>query len=64
MPANGMSARAGRVGGLKCVAAQSMMKDQYANYVVQKVLDLADARQQQRIVDMINGAAAQLRRYT
>lgn len=41
-----------------------MVKDQYANYVVQKILDLADDRQKHQLVDHIRPHMASLRRFT
>jgi hypothetical protein len=41
-----------------------MMKDQYANYVVQKLIDLADENQKKQIFDHIRPHMATLRRYT
>jgi pumilio RNA-binding family len=40
------------------------MKDQYANYVVQKIIDLADDGQRRIIFDHIRPHIATLRRYT
>jgi pumilio RNA-binding family len=45
-------------------ALHVMMKDQYANYVVQKIIDLADDGQRRIIFDHIRPHIATLRRYT
>jgi len=45
-------------------ALHIMMKDQYANYVVQKIIDLADEAQRRQIIDHIKPHIATLRRYT
>jgi pumilio RNA-binding family len=45
-------------------ALHVMMKDQYANYVVQKIIDLADDAQRRQIIDHIKPHIATLRRYT
>eukprot|EP01006_Ploeotia_vitrea_P035211 TRINITY_DN65846_c5_g1_i1.p1 TRINITY_DN65846_c5_g1~~TRINITY_DN65846_c5_g1_i1.p1 ORF type:complete len:700 (+),score=99.20 TRINITY_DN65846_c5_g1_i1:38-2137(+) len=51
-----------------CSALLSMMKDQYANYVVQKILDVADDsmtnEQRRSIVEHIKPHVNSLRRYT
>lgn len=41
-----------------------MMKDQYANYVVQKMIDLADEQQRKLLVEAIKPHIPTLRRYT
>jgi hypothetical protein len=45
-----------------CCPLQTMMKDAYANYVVQKVLDFAQGKQFDRVVQTIQSQAAQLKR--
>eukprot|EP00667_Euglena_gracilis_P002597 EG_transcript_2598 len=45
-------------------ALHVMMRDQYANYVVQKIIDLADESQRRQIIDHIKPHIATLRRYT
>ncbi|OUC41419.1 RNA binding repeat protein, Pumilio-family [Trichinella nativa] len=42
----------------------AMMKDQYANYVVQKLLDVADPSQRKRLMQNIRPHVPQLRRFT
>ena len=42
----------------------AMVKDPYANYVVQKVLDIGDPQQRERVLNAIRPKAAQLKRYT
>lgn len=41
-----------------------MMKDQYANYVVQKMLDVAEEPTRQRLLDSLKPHIPSLRRYT
>ena len=41
-----------------------MMRDQFANYVVQKMLDLLDARQRDTLLERIKPHLPALRRYT
>eukprot|EP01060_Flectonema_neradi_P039908 TRINITY_DN8950_c1_g3_i1.p1 TRINITY_DN8950_c1_g3~~TRINITY_DN8950_c1_g3_i1.p1 ORF type:complete len:708 (+),score=130.90 TRINITY_DN8950_c1_g3_i1:51-2174(+) len=41
-----------------------MVKDQYANYVVQKLLDLSDAQQRNTIIQHIQPHSAMLRKFT
>jgi len=41
-----------------------MMKDQYANYVVQKILDVCDAEQRERLITQIRPHIASLKKYT
>ena len=41
-----------------------MMKDPYANYVVQKVIDVADEEDRNAIVEHIKSQATQLKRFT
>jgi hypothetical protein len=41
-----------------------MMKDQYANYVVQKMLDLAEAPQRKVLMHKIRPHCSTLRKYT
>jgi hypothetical protein len=41
-----------------------MMKDQYANYVVQKMLDVAEEPTRQRLLESLKPYIPSLRRYT
>jgi len=41
-----------------------MMKDQYANYVVQKILDLVDDNQREMIINKIKPHIQSLKKYT
>lgn len=41
-----------------------MMKDQYANYVVQKMLDVAEPSQRKKLMQSIRPHVQQLRKYT
>lgn len=41
-----------------------MMKDQYANYVVQKMFDVADIQQRKKLVQYIRPHIQTLRKYT
>lgn len=41
-----------------------MMKDQYANYVVQRMIDLAEPSQRKMLMQRIRPHLAQLRKYT
>jgi len=41
-----------------------MVRDPYGNYVVQKILDIADDRQQEALCNYLKHHAAQLKRYT
>lgn len=41
-----------------------MMKDQYANYVVQKMIDVAEANQRKILMHKIRPHCATLRKYT
>jgi hypothetical protein len=43
---------------------QVMVRDPYGNYVVQKILDIADDRQQEALCTYLRSCAPQLRRYT
>lgn len=43
---------------------QVMVRDPYGNYVVQKILDIADDRQQEALCSYLRSCAPQLRRYT
>ncbi|KAH9078272.1 hypothetical protein Ae201684P_019363 [Aphanomyces euteiches] len=43
---------------------QVMMKDQYANYVVQKLIDVADASERDKMVAIIKTQATLLKRFT
>jgi hypothetical protein len=45
-------------------ALEQMMKDQYANYVVQKILDVCDIRQSQYLITQIQPHLASLRKFT
>ena len=44
-------------------ALYTMMKDQFANYVVQKMIDVADPAQRQLLIRKIRPHVALLRRY-
>lgn len=41
-----------------------MMKDQFANYVIQKILDVVDAEQRENLVQKIKPYIPQLKKYT
>jgi len=41
-----------------------MMKDQYANYVVQKILDVSDAQQRDILINHIRPHIHSLKKYT
>lgn len=43
---------------------QVMMKDQYANYVIQKMLDLVDDSQREMIIQKIKPHLPSLKKYT
>lgn len=43
---------------------ESMVRDPYANYVVQKVIDVSDDRQRSAIMRYVRENIVQLRRYT
>ena len=43
---------------------ESMVRDPYANYVVQKVIDVSDERQRAAIIRYVRENIVQLRRYT
>lgn len=43
---------------------QGMMKDQYANYVVQKILDTCDEQQREVLIGRIRASLPSLRKYT
>ena len=43
---------------------ESMVRDPYANYVVQKVIDVSDERQRGAIMRYVRENIVQLRRYT
>jgi len=45
-------------------ALEQMMKDQYANYVVQKILDLCDAQQCEYLITCIRPHIPSLKKYT
>lgn len=42
----------------------TMMKDQYANYVVQKMLDIADLPQKRKLISQMKPHISNLKRYT
>ena len=42
----------------------TMMKDQYANYVVQKMLDIADLPQKKKLIQQMKPQLSNLKRYT
>ena len=42
----------------------TMMKDQYANYVVQKMLDIADMPQKKKMISQMKPQLSNLKRYT
>lgn len=42
----------------------TMMKDQYANYVVQKMLDVADMPQKKKLLSLMKPQLNNLKRYT
>jgi pumilio RNA-binding family len=41
-----------------------MLRDPYANYVVQRIIEVADERHRERIVKYVQDNITQLRRYT
>eukprot|EP01120_Amphizonella_sp_Union-15-10_P015619 TRINITY_DN8071_c0_g4_i3.p1 TRINITY_DN8071_c0_g4~~TRINITY_DN8071_c0_g4_i3.p1 ORF type:complete len:789 (-),score=198.44 TRINITY_DN8071_c0_g4_i3:229-2595(-) len=45
-------------------ALEAMMKDQYANYVVQKIIDVCDGTQRERIIERIQPHIGSLKKYT
>ncbi|XP_065350272.1 pumilio homolog 2 isoform X3 [Cloeon dipterum] len=45
-------------------ALQTMMKDQYANYVVQKMIDVAEPQQRKNLMHKIRPHLSSLRKYT
>lgn len=45
-------------------ALETMVRDPYANYVVQKVIDVSDEKQRGAILRYVRENIAQLRRYT
>jgi pumilio RNA-binding family len=45
-------------------ALLTMMKDQFANYVVQKMFDVADIQQRKKLVQYIRPHIQTLRKYT
>ena len=49
---------------LLCSALYTMMKDQYANYVVQKMIDMAEPSQRKVLMYKIRPYVATLRKYT
>lgn len=49
---------------LRTSLLQVMVCDPYANYVVQKIIDVADQEQRATIIMEIRAHAAQLKRYT
>jgi pumilio RNA-binding family len=42
----------------------TMMKDQYANYVVQKIIDTVDDSQRDQLIQKIKPHTAALKKYT
>lgn len=42
----------------------TMMKDQYANYVVQTIIEVVDDRQREAIIQRIKPHIVQLRKFT
>ena len=50
--------------GTNVPIVQVMMKDQYANYVVQKVMQTANPEQLQQLRERIQGQASLLKRFT
>jgi len=43
---------------------QIMIKDQYANYVIQKLLDVIDEKQRDQIINKIKPHIASLKKFT
>lgn len=43
---------------------QTMMKDQYANYVVQKIIDISNEKQKERLLECIQLHIVALKKYT
>jgi len=43
---------------------ETMMKDQYANYVIQKILDVCDQEQRERLIAQIRPHLSSLKKYT
>lgn len=43
---------------------QTMMKDQYANYVVQKIIDISNENQRERLLNCIQLHLVALKKYT
>jgi hypothetical protein len=41
-----------------------MMKDQYANYVIQKIIDVVDDDQREQLLQKIKPHIVQLKKYT
>lgn len=41
-----------------------MMKDQYANYVVQKIIDISNEKQRERLLECIKLHLVALKKYT
>jgi pumilio RNA-binding family len=41
-----------------------MMKDQYANYVIQKILDVCDQQQREMLIERIRPHISSLKKYT
>lgn len=54
----------GRDGYASVAPLQVMMKDQYANYVIQKMLDLVDDAQREMIIQKIKPHLPSLKKYT
>ena len=49
---------------LLCSALYTMMKDQYANYVVQKMIEVAETPQRKLLLQRIRPHMPALRKYT
>jgi len=49
---------------VESIALETMMKDQYANYVVQKILDVCDAQQRDIMITHIRPHIPSLKKYT
>ncbi len=43
---------------------EAMVRDPYANYVVQRVIEVADEKQRQEVIRYVKDNITQLRRYT
>ena len=53
-----------RVGKSGASPIEIMIKDPYANYVVQKVINVADVQQRKEVMRHIQAQATQLKRFT